>query len=69
MARSQSYRDVYEGRGKYATEYDAMLDSERSRTAAWLNESTTYQRSLVWPGVLAVIFLAVVVVAVIAFLR
>jgi hypothetical protein len=39
----QMYRDVYEGRGKYAKENHAMLDREQVRLDAWQNESTLYK--------------------------
>jgi hypothetical protein len=39
----QMYRDVYEGRGKYAKENHAMLGREQVRLDAWQNESTLYK--------------------------
>jgi hypothetical protein len=48
MSYSQSYRDNYEGRGAYAKENDAMLDSECSRTTVWQNESAQYKCSVNW---------------------
>jgi hypothetical protein len=67
MARSQSYRDNYEGRGKYAKENDAMLDSERLRAIAWQKEPTEFKRSLVWPSSLAILFLVAVAAAIVGF--
>jgi hypothetical protein len=55
MVNSQSYRDGYEGRGAYAREYDAMLDSECLRTIAWQNESTQYKCSVFWLTCLGVV--------------
>ena len=48
MLSAQSYRDDYEGRGAYAKENDAMLDSECSRITAWQNQSTQYRCSVNW---------------------
>ncbi len=39
----QMYRDVYEGRGKYAKENHAMLDREQARLDAWQDQSTLYK--------------------------
>jgi hypothetical protein len=67
MARSQSYRDMYEGRGKYALENDTMLNSESVRLTAWQNESTQYKRSFIWPSSLAILFLAAVAAAMLGY--
>jgi hypothetical protein len=57
MARSQSYRDNYQGRGKYAKENEAMLDSECSRTTAWRDQPTQYQCSISWAKYLSMAIL------------
>jgi hypothetical protein len=38
----RSYRDKYDGRGKYAKENHEMIDQEQVRLNAWENESTSY---------------------------
>jgi hypothetical protein len=38
----RSYRDKYDGRGKYAKENHEMIDREQVRLNAWQDESTSY---------------------------
>jgi hypothetical protein len=62
----QAYRDNYEGRGKYATENQAMLDQERLRLDSWQGESTIYKPAIasrLFVGV--ALFLAVAVLGVV----
>jgi hypothetical protein len=47
MALPPSYRDHYEGRGKYAKQNDAMLIQEQLRLDAWQDESTQYKARVV----------------------
>lgn len=47
MAQPPSYRDHYEGRGKYAKQNEAMLVQEQSRLDAWQDESTQYKARVV----------------------
>jgi hypothetical protein len=68
MLSAQSYRDVYEGRGAYAKEYDAMLDSECARTTAWRDEPTQYKCSVIWVSCLGVAVVGVVAATVIGVL-
>jgi len=64
MARSQSYRDNYDGRGKYAMENDAMLNSECSRITAWQDQPTQYQCSISWTKCLSIVILATMAAAI-----
>ena len=68
MSRSQSYRDNYEGRGRYAKENDAMLDSECSRTTAWQDQSTQYQCSISWAKYVSIAILVAIAAAIIGLL-
>jgi len=47
MAQPTSYRDQYEGRGKYAKQNEAMLAQEQSRLDAWQDDSNVYKSSFV----------------------
>jgi hypothetical protein len=46
MSRSESYRDEYPGRGKYARQNDAMLASECARTLDWQTQALGSPRGL-----------------------
>ncbi len=58
MSRAQSYRDSYAGRGEYAKQNDAMLDSECARTLDWQKRAVHSASSLLPLICLGVLLLA-----------
>ena len=63
MTRSESYRDKYEGRGDYARQNDAMLDSECARTLDWQKQPAHPARPMLLQICLGALLLATALAA------
>jgi hypothetical protein len=63
MSGSAAYRDNYEGRGDYARQNDAMLDSECARTLDWQKQPAHPPRSVLLRICLGALLLAAALAA------